>query len=77
MIQRDITAQVNPTPKELAEELATTSNEEQAVFVSELAEAVAKWNKPVGFQLQYLVDSPKLSDDGRSLMQLIGQYAEV
>ena len=77
MIQRKITVDITPSPDELAFEFANMDDEQQAMFFNELASITAKWESPFCFQLQYLVDHPALTKEGRSIMEQIGEYGAV
>lgn len=75
MMQRKVMVDITPTPDELAFEFSNMGDEQQAMFFSELARLVEKWDRPFCFQLQYLADHPALTDAGRALMREIGEYA--
>ena len=77
MIQRKITVDVTLTPDELAFEFANMGDEQQAMFFNELANITSKWERPLCFQLQYIIDNPALTKEGRKIMQEIGEYGEV
>jgi len=63
------------TPSDLAEAWCGMNADEQAEFFNTLAVLARDWNAPLVMQLQYLQDSPKLNDDGREAMRLIGEYS--
>lgn len=77
MIQRKITVGVVLSPDELAFEFANMGDEQQAMFFNELAAITAKWERPFCFQLQYIIEHPALTKEGRSIMQDIGNYGAV
>lgn len=77
MIQRKIMVDFTPTPDELAFEFANMDNEQQAMFFNELAIITEKWEHPFCFQLQSLIETPFLTKEGRSIMEMIGEYGEV
>jgi hypothetical protein len=74
MIQRKSIVEITLSPDELAFEFANMGDEQQAMFFNELARITAKWDRPFCFQLQYVVDHPELTREGRSIMELIGDY---
>lgn len=74
MIQRKITVDVELSPDELAFEFANMGDEQQVIFFNKLAAITAKWERPFCFQLQYIIDHPSLTKEGRSIMQEIGEY---
>lgn len=76
MLQRNVMVDINPTPEELAFELSNMGNDKQAMFFNELARITEKWERPFCFQLQYLIDSPVLTKEGRRIMLEIGEYGE-
>ena len=77
MIQRKTTVDFTPTPAELAFEFANMDNEQQAMFFNELAIITEKWKYPFCFQLQSLIETPFLTKEGRSIMEMIGEYGDV
>jgi len=67
------------TTQELAEQFCSMKDAEQAEFFSHIGEIVATWTAGAGsfaMQLQYLIDSGKLTPRGRSIMCQIGEYGE-
>ena len=76
MIERDIKVPVELTPDELAFEFCNMNDEGQAMFFNCIAEITAQWDRPFCFQLQYLIDHPKLLDCGRRVMEQIGEYGK-
>lgn len=48
----------------------------QAKFFNEIASITSKWKRPLCFQLQYLVDNKNLTEDGRKIMEAIGEYGK-
>ena len=77
MIQRKIMVDVTLSPDEMAFEFANMCDEQQAMFFNELAAITAKWERPLCFQLQCIINHPALTKEGRSIMQEIGEYGEV
>ena len=75
-MKRTITIRVNPSPHELASALADMSDHEQAEFFNALYNEF----KPCGgnwpLQLQYISDSKELQPEGRTMMRMIGDYAD-
>lgn len=74
MFQRKAIIDVTPTPDELAAEFADMDAEQQAMFFSELARLVSRWDRPFSFQLQAITDNFALTDEGRFIMVKIGEY---
>lgn len=63
-------------PDEMAEEFASMGSWDQARFFNRLAEITANWDaRKFPMQLQYVADSERLTDRGRRVMELIGEYA--
>jgi hypothetical protein len=56
MFERKTIINVTPTPDELAYEFSIMSDEQQAMFFSELARITENWEKPFSFQLQSIID---------------------
>ena len=75
MIERKITIDIRLNPHELAYEFSIMSDSEQASFFNELYHITEKWKAPLCFQLQYLTDNEELTDGGRRVMEIIGEYA--
>ena len=71
-IEQRVTVEVDLTIDQLAEAIIHLSSDEQALLISRMAE-LATFNVPI--QLQYVTDEEGLSDEGRHLMGLIGDYA--
>lgn len=78
MLQENIkrTIVVEPSAQELAQCFMHLGSDEQAAFLNECARIKkhvigAKWC----FQLQYVTDDKSLTDEARSFMEEIGQYA--
>lgn len=76
MIHRTVEVQFQFEAEELAREFSEMTNDQQAVFFSELARISDQWNSPFVFQLQAISTSEKLTDAGRRVMSEIGEYAE-
>jgi hypothetical protein len=72
-ITRQVELTVSPTIEELASMIVHLCSDEQAQLISKMAE-LAEFSVPM--QLQYVTDDPDLSDQGRHLMSLIGDYAQ-
>lgn len=77
MIQRNVRVGIEVTPDELAVEFANMDDSQQATFFNVLAILVSTWDRPFCFQLQSVTDNPALTEEGRSIMKQIGEYAEV
>ena len=76
MFERKTIINVTPTPDELAYEFSIMSDEQQAMFFSELARITENWEKPFSFQLQSIIDHPYLTKEGKSIMERIGEYGK-
>ena len=76
MLTRKISVHMEPSPEEIAFELAKMDDSQQAAFFNELARITANWEKPFCFQLQYLTDNTALTAEGRRIMEQIGEYAQ-
>jgi len=76
MIERKITVGIELTPEELAFSFCNMGDNNQADFFNEVARITAKWERPFCFQLQYITDSERLTDEGREVMVSIGAYGE-
>jgi len=67
---------VDVTPKECAVLFASMPSMDQAEFFNEVAEYVKNnYTKCFCFQLQWITDDKTLTDDGREIMSLIGDYS--
>lgn len=75
MIKRTQELEVILTPEELAAEFCNMDDKEQAKFFNEIGNIVQNtWTSPFVFQLQAVIDSEHLTDDGRYVMQSVGEY---
>lgn len=68
-VKRDIELEL--TPYELAEELWDKSDEEQAIFFSELGRLVDEAQGRGMMQLNYIIMSNKLDDKGKWIIKSI------
>ena len=77
MIKKTIEQVIELTPEELASEFCDSTDGEQAVFFNEISKITGNWKESLGFkfQLQYLTDNDELTEGGREIMNLIGQYS--
>jgi len=75
-IKKTIEYNVKLSPKELAKLWCEMDGDEQAVFFNAICEESNKWSSPISFQLQFISDSEKLTDQGRQIMRDIGQYGK-
>lgn len=73
-ITRQVEVAVQPTPQELAAVVASWGDGDQAAFLSALGEADAEggwWP----MQLTYIEANEKLTENGRRMMRLLGEYS--
>lgn len=63
-------------PHELAKAFCSMDSYEQAKFFNHVAELVEQWDRGFCFQLQAITDETILTDQGRSVMRNIGEYAD-
>lgn len=73
MITRKI--EIKPTPAELAKVFADWRSDEQALFFSELANCVKKWDNSFCVQAQYISICGKLTTEAKNIMKTIGEYS--
>lgn len=77
MIKRSQEVLISPTAFELATEFCEMDADEQAEFFNAIHEITSKtFRQPFVFQLQAVTDSTALTDDGRSIMDAIGNYSQ-
>jgi hypothetical protein len=69
---RKVEVSIDPTIEEIAEAIIHMGSDEQALLISKMAE-LAKFSIPM--QLQYVTDDECLTNKGRHLMRLIGDYS--
>lgn len=65
-----------PTPEELAIEFCELYEDGQAKFFNRVAEIFDQPSHSLSMQLEYISQSKLLTDEARSLMRRIGEYAE-
>ncbi len=63
-------------PSDLAEEFCSMDADEQAQFFEHVHSITKMWERPFCFQLQAIVESRFLTTGGKSIMELIGDYAD-
>ena len=76
-IERKLTVDVELTPEDLADCFCDLHSNEQAHFFNRIAEVVATWDTSFNFQLQAIGNSGVLTNDGRRIMSMIGDYLPV
>jgi hypothetical protein len=78
MIKKTIEQVIELTPEELASEFCNSTDGEQSAFFNEISKITGNWKESLGFkfQLQYVTDNAELTDGGREIMALIGQYSD-
>ena len=76
MIKREIEVDVCLSPSELAVEFAEMCDNDQVAFFNALACEVGKRDVSFAFQLSYISKHEGLTDAVRSLMRMIGEYAD-
>jgi len=74
-IKRNVDLEFNLNPQELAEEFCNMGDNEQAIFFNEIANISDKWDKQFCFQLQAITNSKELTNEGRAIMESIGNYS--
>lgn len=63
------------TPEHLAELFCELDCAGMSRFFNEIHRLSSQWSGSFAQQMQFVTDSPVLSDDGRAIMTLIGDYA--
>jgi hypothetical protein len=76
IITKEVEVDFCLSPEDLAEAFAGMISDDQATFLSHVAHLSDQWEGLLVMQLQYISDSKNLTDKGRKLMELIGEYAE-
>ena len=70
------TVYIKLTAKEIARVWSSFNNDEQAIFFNTIGSLAEEWEYPFDYQLQGIVDSTLLNDQGRKVMKAIGEYSE-
>lgn len=65
----------HPTHKQLAEEFCELYEDDQAKFFNYIAEIFENKNNSLPMQLEYVSQSPFLTNKARAAMMLIGDYS--
>lgn len=73
-IPRKIDVDVEMSAEDIADCFCDLHNDEQAFFFNRIAKVVATWGTSFCFQLQGVVDSNMLTNDGKEIMRQIGEY---
>lgn len=77
MMEKTINIKFEITPIELAEQFCDMDAKEQAQFFNSIGMiSTHQWEDPFVFQLQAIVDTEKLNNHGKDVMQQIGDYAK-
>lgn len=76
MITRTYTNTIELTPEELAFEFCRMDDGEQAKFFNEVARLTKEWDRPFCFQLQNIIENKELTNEGRYIMESIGEYGK-
>lgn len=76
MIERNFHVEIVLSPQEMATAFCEMDADHQAAFFSEVAVLTSGWERAFCFQAQYITDSDMLTDAGRSIMRVIGEYGE-
>jgi len=67
---------VEVTPEDAAIIFCSSDGEEQARFFNEVARLASSWKNPFCFQMQTCSDNSVLTQEGRYIMRIIGEYSE-
>ena len=76
-IERKLTIDVELTPEDLADCFCELYADEQAIFFNRISELVEKWDTSFCFQAHAIESSGKLTNNGRWIMSVIGEYSKV
>jgi hypothetical protein len=76
-LKQTIEVDIKIIPQTVADLFCSMDAHEQAVFFNAIAADVKTWPAcNFDLQMQYISDSPLLTENGRKIMKTIGQYAE-
>ena len=67
--------EIEVTPKEMAEVFADWHDDEQALFFTELANCIERWDDTFSFQCNGISECEELTSAGRNIMRIIGEYS--
>ena len=76
-IERKLTVDVELTPEDIADCFFDLYADGQAVFFNRISELVKKWDTSFCFQAHAIEGSGKLTNNGRWIMSVIGEYSKV
>ena len=75
-IIREVIVTVTLTPEEAGKLFAAFNSEQQAQFFNAVASYVkSDYKSPFDMQMHYLMEEESLNNDGRRIMETIGNYA--
>jgi len=74
-ITKNVDIDIELTPSELAKVFESWDGDAQAEFFSKLAEFVGRWKHLFEMQAIAITDSDKLTNAGRDIMRVIGDYS--
>ena len=69
------TIDIKLTPQETAAAFCEMDAEDQCRFFNAIGANIGGWIAPFSVQLQGMIDTSRLSKEGRYVMQKIGEYA--
>lgn len=75
-IKRRVEVDVYATPLELARSFCDMDGDEQAEFFNYIEHFSAEWEAPFALQMSAIEESTKLTEGGRFVMRLIGEYSD-
>ena len=75
-VKKTISGEVDISPSELADIFYQMDSDEQASVFNNIFRFAGINGSRLPMQLQYVTDSKNLTDEGRSVMRLIGDYAD-
>jgi len=76
IIRRTKIVEIKLTVSEVSQAFCEMNADEQACFFNCIDTETKKWKQSFCFQLQSITDSEYLTDEGRNIMGLIGDYSD-
>jgi len=75
--KQSVEVEIELTYVDVANEFCNMGETEQAAFFNEIAKRVLEWKNPLAIQLHAMSTSGALKPEGRQIMRIIGEYANV
>lgn len=74
-MKKNVDIDIDFSPEEVAELFCNLDSGKQARFFNEVGEISDSWDRDFCFQADFIAGDPILTDNGRYVMRIIGEYS--